>query len=271
MNKPPAFQLYAADFLVGIMGMTDAEVGIYLRMLLTEWLKGPLPGDAKSIRQMIGSKGLPTDSVLEKFTADSEGRLFNPRLERERQKQQAFRESRVAAGKIGGTKRAEKASDSKHVLNTCSAQLDSSFKQNTKQNQALHLQSSSSSTDSLSPTSLSEDAGPQFASERSVHDLISWINSLRPEWKKPAHWSHEEMRNLTDGASRQIQELDADDRRLVSRFMKEQLPQAAGYWQPRSRSQFVKTFHDVFSSVQRWGEKAGIQTSKPTAPKGVIR
>ena len=38
--KAPAFQFYAADFLVGTSDMTNEEVGIYIRLLCHQWAKG---------------------------------------------------------------------------------------------------------------------------------------------------------------------------------------------------------------------------------------
>ena len=53
MSKSPAFQFYAADFMIGIMGMSDEEVGIYIKMLATQWLHGSLPNCKKTIKKMF--------------------------------------------------------------------------------------------------------------------------------------------------------------------------------------------------------------------------
>ncbi len=42
VRKPPAFQFYASDFFSGVADMTDAEVGIYIRLLCLSWDKGGL-------------------------------------------------------------------------------------------------------------------------------------------------------------------------------------------------------------------------------------
>ncbi len=44
-GKAPAFQLFAADALVDTASWTVDEVGIYFRLLMTEWVNGPLPND----------------------------------------------------------------------------------------------------------------------------------------------------------------------------------------------------------------------------------
>lgn len=48
----PSFQLYAQDFLVDTIGWTDEEVGFYLRLLLVEWVNGPLPKNEKNLRKI---------------------------------------------------------------------------------------------------------------------------------------------------------------------------------------------------------------------------
>lgn len=141
MNKSPAFQLYSNDFLVGTMGMSDEEVGVYMKMLCLQWDRGSLPNDAVSIKKLINSKRVPSEIVMSKFQKGDDGFRRNARLEKERQKQTDFRDSRVKAGSQGGKKKAENA-----IANSSTATilLDEKSKQN------LALQSSSSSSDIIS-------------------------------------------------------------------------------------------------------------------------
>ena len=105
VRKPPAFQFYASDFFSGVADMTDAEVGIYIRLLCLSWDKGGLSerhfrsatheGDEQSVR-----------TILEwKFQQDADGLWRNGRLEETRQVQQARRE----AGRKGGQSTQAKA------------------------------------------------------------------------------------------------------------------------------------------------------------------
>ena len=55
MGKAPAFQLYAADFFMDTIGWSDVEVGIYIRLLLLEWINGPLPDDHKQLLKLMSS------------------------------------------------------------------------------------------------------------------------------------------------------------------------------------------------------------------------
>jgi hypothetical protein len=54
MSKAPAFQLYAADFYMDTITWTAEEVGAYLRLLLYEWINGPLKNDAKTLYGICG-------------------------------------------------------------------------------------------------------------------------------------------------------------------------------------------------------------------------
>lgn len=117
MNKAPAFQFYAGDFLVGVMGMSDEEVGVYIKMLAMQWERGSLPNCPKSIRFLVNSRRNPSENVMKKFTISDDGTIRNDRLEKERQKQITFRESRVENAK----KRWEKQSTSnaRALSSTC--------------------------------------------------------------------------------------------------------------------------------------------------------
>ena len=94
MSKPPAFQFYAADFMVGIMGMSDDETGVYIKMLCVQWLHGSLPNCKKTIKKMINSRKVPSEMVLRKFVICDDGFLRNERMETVREKQKSFADTR---------------------------------------------------------------------------------------------------------------------------------------------------------------------------------
>lgn len=86
MAKTPAFLFYPADFLVGVMDMTDAEVGKYIRALCYQHAKGHL--------KQATYDALP-EAVKEKFVQDEEGKWYNIRLQKETDKRSAYSESRI--------------------------------------------------------------------------------------------------------------------------------------------------------------------------------
>lgn len=115
--KSPAFQFYPADFLVGVMGLSEEEVGAYIKMLAVQWLKGPLPSCPKEIKKLVGLGKKPSDFLMEKFPIGNCGKRKNERLEKEREKQLAFRESRAENAKKRWNK--ESTSNARASRSTC--------------------------------------------------------------------------------------------------------------------------------------------------------
>ena len=54
MNKPPAFQLYAADFYMDTLGWTNEMVGFYFRLLMAQWVNGYIPNDLEKLARIGG-------------------------------------------------------------------------------------------------------------------------------------------------------------------------------------------------------------------------
>lgn len=85
MNKAPAFQFYAQDFLTGCAYLTNDEIGMYVKMICKQWTDGKIP--VKRLEFLIGTKWENlSDELKEKFVFDGEF-LHNKRLEIEREKQ----------------------------------------------------------------------------------------------------------------------------------------------------------------------------------------
>jgi len=100
-----------------------------------------------------------------------------------------------------------------------------------------------------------EEASP--ARSRSALDrseIIAKINSIKPEWQKPAAWSAMELHDL-HSALGQVSEMDDSDWSLLRRYMAARTQTGAGFWQPKSRGQFVANFGDVYGHAQRWASK----------------
>lgn len=92
---------------------------------------------------------------------------------------------------------------------------------------------------------------------------IARINALRPEWAKPAQWTGAELHALHD-AMGQLEELTNDDWDGLKRYFAAYLEKGAGYWQPKSRGQFVGAIADVFANYTRWASKTR-RTPRPAA------
>ena len=116
MNKPPAFQFYAQDFLTGVMYLTNEEIGIYIKMLAKQWTDGKIP--KKRLGFLVGLDWDNfSDELKEKFT-DLGPHIFNERLEKEREKKQKFIDKQAENGKKGGRPKAAKPLKSKDKTQT---------------------------------------------------------------------------------------------------------------------------------------------------------
>lgn len=98
MAKSPSFQFYPADFLAdeNVQLMTDAQVGIYIKLICICWREGSLPADVDKLAR-IGSKNPRTfkkhwDTIKDCFIPDPENelRIVHPRLLNELKKQKKF-------------------------------------------------------------------------------------------------------------------------------------------------------------------------------------
>lgn len=126
--KSPAFQFYPNDFLAGRVATYSLEtIGAYIMLLSFEWSLGGLPLDeadhasSGGVCPKLSRNSLQTFAKLcrtstrkfERMWVDlhghfevcEDGKLRNPRLQREREKQLAYSESMSANGKRGGRPR----------------------------------------------------------------------------------------------------------------------------------------------------------------------
>jgi uncharacterized protein YdaU (DUF1376 family) len=111
MGEPaPAFQFYAADFLMGTLQMTLEARGAYVTLLIHQWDAGFVPGD--DLRALGAILGVPPrhasllwTTLGHKFTRGTDGRWRNARLELVRAEQAAYRAGQSQKGKASAAKR----------------------------------------------------------------------------------------------------------------------------------------------------------------------
>jgi uncharacterized protein YdaU (DUF1376 family) len=105
--KRPWFSLYVADWAFATAGMTLEEQGAYMRLLTIQWVEGSISWEPRRVALKLG---VPLDyyqrelspMVETHFVRGEDGRLRNPRLERERDEAEALSQ----ANSINGKKRA---------------------------------------------------------------------------------------------------------------------------------------------------------------------
>lgn len=104
MNKAPAFQIYAADFLAdkNVMVMSAEEVGAYWLLILVCWREGILPNDVEELAALARTPMKRFEASWKKriarcFVRTESGGWTHQRLEKERVKQAENREKKQKA------------------------------------------------------------------------------------------------------------------------------------------------------------------------------
>lgn len=114
MSGAPAFQFYPHDFLAGRVATYSLQaVGAYILLLSYDWSLNGLPNDVESLAKLcrLSARSFRVlwAEISDQFE-ESAGRLYNPRLAKERQKQELWRAKSALGGKHSAEKRAKGAS-----------------------------------------------------------------------------------------------------------------------------------------------------------------
>ena len=116
-TPPPAFQFYPGDFLADehVDSMTLAERGAHITLLCHAWRSGSTPCEPPALARMLHISRVAMAKlwlgISPCWVPGEDGRLVQPRLERERAVQAAYRADRAANGRKGAAKRWPSYSD----------------------------------------------------------------------------------------------------------------------------------------------------------------
>jgi len=103
----PYMRLWVSDLLADLaeLGLTDEEFGIYMRLLCVSWKQGGIPAAHQDRARLVSASPARLSKlwpIIEcKWVSNGNGRLINPRQEREREEAQ----KKSAAGKAGAEAR----------------------------------------------------------------------------------------------------------------------------------------------------------------------
>jgi hypothetical protein len=112
MGKAPAFQFYSSDFLTGTMLMSNAEVGLYIRLLCLQAEHGSVPDDVERIVQAFGEPSRVLWSVVRSKFEEGEipGTLVNARLGEVLEARNAYRQKQSVKGTLSAKARLSRGS-----------------------------------------------------------------------------------------------------------------------------------------------------------------
>jgi len=126
LNEPlnpraPAFQWYPSDFMadIHVQLMDWTQRGIYVWLIGICWLEKSIPGDLGALAKLTH---IPVSwweengqGILVCFKPLANGNLIHPRIEKERDKQRAYREIKQRSGEIGAKNRWQKHNNMKKL------------------------------------------------------------------------------------------------------------------------------------------------------------
>lgn len=105
--------MYAADFLTDTSHWEADEVGVYVRLLLTQWVNGHLPAEMSRLARI---SGVSVDALVKiwlvigcKFVDDGNGNLINLRMEKSRTEKEDYLRLQSEKGKKSAAARKNKA------------------------------------------------------------------------------------------------------------------------------------------------------------------
>ena len=182
VGKSPAFQFYAADFVMDTQSWTAEEVGVYVRLLCSEWVNGSIPpmpeadstangkpmaqpmeNPKRALNRLARIAGISEEQLLkvwpqvgEKFSRGEDGNFYNSRLEHEREKQITYRKEKGKSGTAGAEKR---WNPSRHTGQTDGTAMDLPMA-NGMANDSSSSSSSSSKKEKKSAYSASKEPPP---------------------------------------------------------------------------------------------------------------
>lgn len=172
-KRSPAFQFYANDFLAGHVATYDLEtIGAYTLLLAYDWNLNGLPLETERLAKLCRVSHrkflVLWPSIADQFE-ERDGKLYNPRLAKEREKQELWRQKSSEGGKAGSEKRWHEG------------------KGGDKGGLTLVKESSSKKDDTPSPSSVttrSTDTKPPRRGGAETHAGENWVARLVEIWER---------------------------------------------------------------------------------------
>lgn len=192
--KSPAFQFYAAEWISDehVSMMSLEEEGAYIRLLAYCWREGSISSDLNALSKLC--KGASTTLlalVVKRFKPNptDTARLIHSRLEKEREKQAAWREKSAKGGRKSAKTRKAKRRVSKRLETEVKG--GSTKVEAAPLNQKPTLQSSSSSASLSTSTKEKKEKELRPAKardERTDHPAIQAFYKVRGSYPLKAMW-----------------------------------------------------------------------------------
>ena len=261
IHKLPAIQFYVGDWRKdpSVQSLNYHDRGVWFEMICLMHeseergklvLNGqPMPIDA--LARLLGlDKQILTTTLTTLLTygvasqCPDTGIISNRRMIRDEE----IRKIRANAGKLGGNPILvkQKSTTKDKQISTPSTSLSSSTSIST----TIHTTPPQESACVIESPFL--DSPPEAA--KTMQQLMSEINKLRPSWGKLSMWTRSEMEQLRGGTASQMQSLVDDDWKILKAYFEST---QEGYFRPDNRSKFCESFSGIWTACERWKKATG--------------
>ena len=191
------FPLYAADFDTATRAMSATAVGIYIRLLISQWINGSIPASHEQLDRISGVMNLQQFEVYwaeieHKFQKAGKGKLANRRLEVERKKVLKMSEQNRSAALARWKKNREDSELDADALQTLSeSESESESESNKKEDKRA--------ASPPLPDGLNLEAWERWVSYRREAKLKPWKPvTIKAQTKKLIMLTHEQQAKCID-------------------------------------------------------------------------
>jgi uncharacterized protein YdaU (DUF1376 family) len=114
------FKFFPDDFLMGVAGLSEQAIGVYIKLLAVQWKCGSLPRDVAQLSKMCATdvrllRRMLATSLKDKFII-SDTSLKNGRMEEERQLAIGQSDASREHGKLGGRPKTQRVPRTKPYI-----------------------------------------------------------------------------------------------------------------------------------------------------------
>lgn len=259
-GESPTVMWWVGDWLTSesVLAMSRAARSLYFDLLLHQWKNGSLPNDEKVLARLTG-EGLAEfqalwSEVQKCFDLANDGRLRNPRMEKERRLTEEYRAAKSAAGRKGADKTNGKAAKGRQKRGGADKVPPPLASANERPSSSASSSSSASESEPAAKGERPAGAGP--------HQLAGWPTLDTPEareaWDRWEKYRIERRNRLTptgrDGTCRTYADrgagalIAAIDNTLTKNVLGLLDPDGS---KPAARNGTARTARDMFGSNAR--------------------
>ncbi len=293
MKNPPAFQFYPNDFIAErkVASMTLEERGMYITLLCYCWQDGELPDDMGELADLCGTTEKKFSVAWERrisrcFEKTQSGSWVNPRMRKEMEKQEEYRQKQAEYGKKGAKRRWGDEGESTVQEKGCPSDgigypISDEWGSDGSSSSSSSSSSDSNSGEAIASSSPEGDAAAQAESIDPDDPLTwpypMWKQAVVDDWNSRASPPFQTVKKLTDEREKHLRTRYGDRQFRVefrsvfktvtaSEFCRGGGPRgwvASFDWIIKNNGNYVKVLEGKYGQFRHSNGKANGRTAAP--------